>query len=447
VSAPISEHDREIIVGLTPQQAALLADTSQGIDQAFHLIAFVGGVGCGKTRGLSMKAKQLADENPGCFGVVVMPTIDMLVRVFIKDMLALLDEWGFVADVDYTYEKRAMCMTFFYDDGSKSEIYFRPSLDPRRLVGGSAAWFIIDEAEDNPEDTFVELAKRTRAPRARLRQAVVAGTPESLGGWFYRECEGQRRPHTHLIRASTKDNHFLPRGYADGLARHLDEQSRKLYLDGHFVARSGRVYTHFDRDIHITPLDATKLDGDYVMGCDFGRGVMAWVFGVVVDEVLYIVGEIAKEQMDTLTCARDARRWWVDFFAAQGVNFDEYRAAQQVTAYIDPAGQAGSISDARILQDQGFNVRYHVKHPRIRDRVNSVQEKLSKRELFIDDERAPYVTRCIGGQTFDKFGLPEKGRPRDGLRGLDHAVDALGYLIEFRWPASAGGGPTITEYN
>jgi hypothetical protein len=436
----LAADEREIVVGLTEAQAELLADTDSGTDQAYKLICFVGGVGAGKTRGGGLKAMQLAKLNPGCVGMVVMPTIEMLEGIFIREMLVLFEEWQMLEGVDYTYERRRKIITLYDEDGRSSRIMFRPSLDHRRLVGFNLAWAIIDEAEDNPEDAFIELGKRIRHPGARCKQLVCMGTPESLGGWFYREVEGQRRPNTHVVRASTRSNLFLPLGYADGLARHLDEASRKLYLDGHFVARSGRVYTHFDRERHVIDVDHASLDGEWVMGCDFGKGAMAWVMACVVDGTVYVVGEYAREQMDTLTAAREARQWWADYFERhQGMRLDPYKAAQQVTAYVDPAGQAGSISDVRILQDAGYSVRYHVKHPRVRDRINAVQEKLAKGELFFDADGAPYVVRCQSGQCYDKYGYPQKGTSREGLRGLDHGNDALGYLIEFRFPASMSG--------
>lgn len=426
--------------GLTPGQAELLDDVETGnASQAFKLILCVGGNGASKTRGLALKTLQLAQMNPGLPVVSGMPTIPMLEDITIPEMFAALDDMGFVDGPDYEFERRRRILRVNFEEGT-GIIRFRPTTIPRRIVGGNVAAFVLDEAEDNSREAFNEICRRVRHPRARCRQLVVGGTPESLGGWFYEEAEGSKRPGTHVIRLRTAENHFLPEGYVAGLASRFDETERRLYLEGEFVARQGRVYTHFDQKTHLRPI-ADASNGEQIMACDFGRGCMAWVFGRVLDPEVHFHGEQILEQSDTWTAGILARQWWRDFFQREaGIDFDDFKAAQQVTAYVDPAGEMkGSISDVRVLRELGFNVRFHAKHPRIKDRVNAVQEKLHRRELLIDDERCPLTARNIATQVYDKHGMPEKARPREGKKGRDHSNDAIGYLVEFLWPASSSG--------
>lgn len=426
-------------IGMTRTQAALLADRRGG-DEAkpYHTIAVVGGYGSGKSRGIDAKVIDLARMNAGVPVLYCMPTIDMLRDVAIPGVLGLLDDYGFLDGEDFHYRKRDREIRIHFSEGT-GIIRFRPTTDPRRIVGANIAAAVVDECEDNPEDSINQIKRRLRHPKAKCRQLVLCGTPESMGGLFYRECEGAPDADTHVIRMSSVDNVFVDASYARNLLSSLSEEERDLYVHGKFVARRGRIYTHLDEDSCFRDLSRAALSGEYVMGCDFGKGVMSWVFGVVVDEMLYIIGEYAKEQVDTHTASRDVRRWWKEYFAAQGLEFDEHAAASQVTAYCDPAGQNGSASDVRILQDVGFNARWHKTHPRIRDRINAVQERLMRNLIAIDDELAPYLSRCLRGQCYDRHGKPEKGRPREGLRGLDHANDALGYLVEFRWPSAVSG--------
>lgn len=428
-------------LGLTPGQAELLADTLGETEaKSFHTICCVGGVGSGKTRGMSIKALQLGTINAPVPVVYAMPTVPMLEDVAIPEMLNLLDECGYVPNEDYVYERRRKLITLFLEDGKKATIRYRQTSDPRAIVGGNVAAVLVDEVEDVPEDSIKEIKKRIRHPQARLRQLVLGGTPESLGGVFYREVS-EPDPDTRVIRMPTRTNHFLPKGYVEGLARALSESERELYLEGHFVARRGRVYTHFKPEEHCRPwVDRGGRESsgvDYVMGCDFGRGCMAWVMGAVIDGRLHIFGEQVLEGSDTIDATQKARAWWREYFAGIGVSVDEQGAAESVSAYVDPAGEMkGSISDVRYMRENGFRVFHHHHHPRIKDRVNSVQEKLSRNEILIDSEKAPYMVRCIQGQSYDRNGLPEKGRPRDGRKAFDHAVDALGYLVVYLWPAS-----------
>lgn len=433
--------DRRVL-GLTPGQAELISDTQgESEGKSYHTICCVGGVGSGKTRGMSIKAMHLALANAPVPVVYAMPTVPMLEDVAIPEMLNLLDECGYVSAEDYVYERRRKLITLFLEDGRRATIRYRQTSDPRAIVGGNVAAVLVDEVEDVPEDSIKEIKKRIRHPQAKLRQLVLGGTPESLGGVFYREvCEPD--PDTHVIRMPTRSNHFLPKGYVDGLARALSESERDLYLEGKFVARRGRIYTQFRREAHVVEC-GDMLSGEQIMACDFGRGCMAWAFGVVTnDDTLHIHGELVLEGSDTFDAAKRAVRYWRDLFRAHGIDYDDEKAASMVSVYCDPAGGSlmkGSASDVRILREHGFRVFHHQRHPRVKDRINAVNEMLARGALLIDGERAPYMASCIEQHCYDDRGLPMKGRPREGKRAKDHGADAIGYAVEYRWPASSVG--------
>jgi hypothetical protein len=448
VSAPIY---RKRTSGVTVAQAELLADEQgESATKSFHTICFVGGLGSGKTRGLSMKAILLARANAGT-GVPVlfgMPTFPQLEGIVIPTVLALLDEWGFVEGESFTRERKRNRITIHFEEGD-GILMFRPLADDRATIGYNLAAALVDEVEDVPPDSIKQIKARLRDPAAKLRQLVLGGTPESLGGQFFQEVEGNPDEDTHVIRAKTIENHFLPDGYVDMLLKSFDEHERALYTEGRFVPRRGRIYTHFTRDLVAVPCDDPWM-GQQIMGADFGKGCMAWAFGRVHDDVLHIHHELVAEGKDTIECAREARAWWMRFFSERsGVSYDERKAASMVSIYCDPAGGAdmkGSASDVRILREFGFAVYHQHKHPRVKDRINAVNLRLMAGALRIDPISAPYMLRCLEQHQYDKNGFPEKGRPRDGAKGLDHGADAIGYPVEYLWPA-ARGTATIVEYN
>jgi signal recognition particle subunit SEC65 len=430
VVVPVLRHQRELIEDQTP-------DATLGL---------VSGYGAGKTRGAVLKALALGAANPGLPGMFVEPTYGMVEDVAIPEFVEVFDEWGFIEGTDWILNKRTHNLRVFADSGDFT-IRFRSSENPRRLVGSNVAWAVLDEAEDHKEEAAKNVQSRIRHKRAPVRQFVAVGTPEGLGGWFHRWFETEPQEGARLIRASTLDNHFLPGGaqsYVDKRLGHLSEVERQRYVNGEFVALGGRVYTQFSPDVHL----AHCVDpgaGEQVIAADFGRGCMAWLFARVVDDTeVHVHGEQVLENVDTWEAGERARRWWRDFFERRdGTTYTEMEAATEVTIYCDPAGSEamkGSASDVRILRELGFNVRHRPKHPRIKDRVNSVQVKLKRRELFVDDEKAPITARNLAQQAYDVRGMPEKGRPRDGAKGKDHTNDALGYLIEYRWRAGLSGG-------
>lgn len=420
--------DQVIDVPLTKAQAEMLADDS-------FTRCFVAGMGSGKTFAAALDILQLAQANPGVPVIYAMPTIPMLLDVAIPEVLQLLDSLGFVDDVDYSLNKQRRVLNVEFEEG-RGVIWFRSTENPRRLVGPSIAGIVVDEAEDNKEESVKILRSRVRHPRAKMKRESFYGTPESLSSWFHSVAEGDRQPGTKVVNASTLDNLFLDKEYVERAMRYWTKEEIEAYIYGRFVARRGRVYTQFNEAAHCRPYDDGQ-EGQYVMACDFGRGCMAWLFGQVIDERVHFFGEQVLEGSDTIEASKQARAWWCEYFRSIGLEMSPTGAAEMVNCYVDPAGEMkGSISDVRVLREMGFRVFHHHQHPRVKDRVLAVQEKLARTELFIDADRCPIFKRCIVGQAYDKNGIPEKGRPRDGKKAHDHCMDACGYLVVYLWPAS-----------
>lgn len=429
---PTDEH----IAAILPPQAELVSDETS------RFIGFVAGLGSGKTRAAVYKALALGCANPGLPGLFVEPVYAMVEDVAIAMFLEVFDEWGLEEGTDYTLHRRPPQSLDVRLNDAEFSIRFRSSDNPRRLVGANVAWVIIDEADDHKETAAKALAGRVRHPKAELLQFVAVGTPESMGGWFQRWFETEPKPKTRLIRASTLQNHFLPADYVDLNLGHLSDDEKKRYINGEFVAPGGRVYTCYDYRIHEATCNEPKR-GDQIMACDFGRGCMAWIMGSVDGDLLHFHGEQILEGADTIFAAKKAAQWWQDFFLRHhNVDMTPEEAASQVSAYCDPAGgDFFGKTDVAILREIGFNVYHRKMHPRIRDRINSVQKKLDARELFVDPDGCPYLVKCFRGHAYDPAtGMPVKARPREGKQGLDHGVDAVGYAVEYLWRAASMRG-------
>jgi len=109
----------------------------------------------------------------------------------------------------------------------------------------------------------------------------------------------------------------------------------------------------------------------------------------------------------------------------------------QVTVYPDASGQntsskGASISDISILRDAGLTVRAHDSNPRVKNRVNAMNamflNDLGQRRYRVNATTCPVYTECLEQQAYNKFDEPDKEA------GFDHANDAGGYFISYRWP-------------
>jgi len=438
----------EITSVTLPHQTAFVADRKS------PFLGLVGGWGCAKTHSIILKGLDTAEINSPIPTLIVEPTVPMVRGALLPAIRELLVEWGVWRRTKWGKRDNNLMVPL---NGKECHLWLRSASDPDSLAGGNLAVALVDEAgldKIRPEAAR-QVRARLRHKRAKMIQFGAVGTPDmGRRGWFYDYFEGKPLPGARLIGASTLDNPFLPEGYVEEMLSGMDEVTRRRYLAGEFLDLHGRVYTHFDRDEHLgtMPFEFRRAGRAFV-ACDFGTRVIAWLFGRIVEvgdkHVVYVTGELVLEHSSTIAAAEEAAgRLALEYSAAYGEKIDPKEAARMTYAYGDPAGgdiMKTSVSDFQILEGWGFQTRYRPTHPRIKDRVNAVQMKLSRRgpvEIVIDPIACPYLVRCISLQSYDKRGRPEKGSNRDGLEGLDHAIDALGYLIEYHWPASTELGNT-----
>lgn len=410
-------------------------------------ILFVGGLGSGKSVTGALKAWQLSEVNAPVPTLFVEPTYQQIQRVAVEHIRAIFRRWGLWRFA--TYNKNERSIEWPCRRGT-ARIWLINGSDPENAAGPNAGAAVIDEAGLSKihGDFKTQIYARVRDRNAQVRQIVNVGTPDmGKRGWFYEESLKPRNE-VHVIRAKTTDNYFNPPGYADKRLAGLDDVNRRRYCDGEFIDFYGRVYTHFeDRHVKQAPTDEEIRDrfGEHIMFCDFGSGIMAWGFGVVFKigskEILHVTGEQVLEGggLSTITARDKAKQYLAEEFTRiYGRPFDGDEAAQRTKVYCDASGDFGSATDVAILEQGGFRVRHMRRNPRVMDRVNCVQNKLFLKELFIDEHRAPYITRCLRLQGYDEKGEPEKGRAREGSKGLDHGADALGYAVAYRWPIETG---------
>lgn len=196
----------------------------------------------------------------------------------------------------------------------------------------------------------------------------------------------------------------------------MDMRSFRQEFEASFETLHGRVYDNFDR---LENVDASIVDNgtELLIGQDFNVNPMCSVIGVKAGDELHIIDALEIPTSNTEETAAELKRRYPN---------------RRIIVCPDPSGNARKTSaagqtDFTILQRHGFYVDAPAQAPLIVDRVNAVQAMLkdaSGRRRLKVHPRALALIKALDGQTYK----PDTSIPDKSL-GLDHPVDALGYLV------------------
>jgi len=262
------------------------------VGAAEHYLAFVGGIGSGKTlsgcaRGIAASLGMIGEQRirtPN-LGIVTAPTYPMLRDATLRTFLEMAGE--LVRD----FNKSELRVTM----RNGSEILFRSTEHPERLRGPSITWWYGDEAA-------LYLPNVWQIMLGRLRQFGLHGwawlttTPKGRN-WIWQKFVQAARKGYRLLKASTLDNPYLDTGFVQGLIDEFvgDFAAQELY--GEFVAFEGLIYSEFERGRHITTARPAGFSS-VVAGVDWGftnPGVIT-VFGVDADKRMWGLHEEYRRQ-------------------------------------------------------------------------------------------------------------------------------------------------------
>jgi hypothetical protein len=324
-------------------------------------------------------------------------------------------------------------MAIVLHNGTRIELKGADKPDTLRGVG--LHLLIIDEAQDIREVTWYKVLRPTLASTAG--DALVIGTPKSFN-WLYDLYMLGQRGDTFLTKKGSRrlnpwrswqfptiTSPFIPKSEIEAARSDMDEKSFRQEFEASFETMSGRVYYAFDRKEHV---------GEY----PFNPKLPIWVGQ---DFNIDPMSSVIMQQQP------DGEVWIVDECILHGSNTQEtadeigrryFRHAKTLTFYPDPAGAAGSTkgrgeSDLDILRDAGFTrLKYRRKHPKVADRVNSVNRmfKSANGDIRMRVNSKCKTTIMSLEQTIYKPGTREIDKTMD----LEHAADALGYCIDLEFP-------------
>lgn len=208
------------------------------------------------------------------------------------------------------------------------------------------------------------------------------------------------------------------------------ERIRKASLESYWTALyqgvpnstigKGRVYRNFDgKNIWE---GAKDNGGDVLVGMDFNVNPMTAIIASRASDQLHIFDELMLSDSGTEEMARALKARF---------------PGRRIKVYPDPAGRqrrtsaAVGATDFAILQSHGFTILASPTAPPVVDRVNEVNAMFGDPgetgRAFVHP-RCKVLIHCLSKQTY----RPGTNEPAKGQ--LDHAPDALGYLIHQEFP-------------
>lgn len=371
---------------------------------------FVGGYGSGKSQSLVSNAIRDAAENPSSKVGIFAPTYDLLRLILIPRLQETLDYLG----IDYVYNKTE---STFHCQGI-ADFICRSLDNPQRIVGFEVVSSHIDELdtlpEDKAKDAWQKVMARTRAVSNDGKNKVFAyTTPEGLG-FCYKQWAKNTDKNYRIVRAKTRDNPFLPKGYVENLEASYPAALIKAYLDGEFCnLTEGLVYYNYDRKLNEAIAKFHQSNLPIRVGMDFNVGKMCAVAGIYHNGYIYVLDELVNVYDTPQMITRIKNRW--------GNNCIIYPDASG-----DSRSTATSKTDIALLKEH-FKVKAPRKNPEVRDRVNTIIGAFcnAKKERRLKvDLNCVNLVEALENQSYNqKTGQPDKSK------GFDHINDALGYLV------------------
>lgn len=292
------------------------------------------------------------------------------------------------------------------------------------LRGVSLASLVLDEFAFMQKEVWTEVLR----PATSDQQAPVLFIT-SPSGWnwakdLYDYAMGGTDENWQAWTFTTADGGNVKEEEIEAAKRELPLKTFQQEYLASFTTLANRVYSNFDRVKNVAEdLIKAAETAELYCGIDFNVTPITCVIGCKVGDQLHILDEIAIDNSNTTELSLEIKKRYPN---------------HKIRAYPDPAGRArktsaaGGVTDFTILEEAGFSVIAPAKHPAVADRINEVQAMLcnavGERRLFIHP-KCTFMIKCLDGLTYKK----DTSQP-DKSMGLDHMVDALGYLVHSEFP-------------
>lgn len=228
-------------------------------------VAFVGGLGCGKTRVGSDDILRTAMMYPYCGqqgdtpGIAIFSnTYPQLIDGTMATFFERCEQWKLKVIDKIRSEHKIFIPKFNAWIG----VWSADNPDNYKSLELCHIW--IDEAQKWDHAAFLKATGRVRGterqrrlyPKMPLRVRVTANPPWTMDHWLVEACTkptlSTGKPLMRLITAATMDNPFLPADYLKRLWESYDPEIAAIELGGKFgEIGKGRIWRMFSRNEHV----------------------------------------------------------------------------------------------------------------------------------------------------------------------------------------------------
>ena len=329
--------------------------------------------------------------------------------------------WRMLKEMSHGYYTVKNESELFIELSNKSIIQLKGAENRDGLRGVSLSGVVLDEAAYMAEEVWTEVIRP--ATSDQNSPVIFISTP---AGWnwlkdIYDYAKSGNDSNWQAWSFTTLDGGNVSQEEIEAARRELPERTFRQEFLASFETLQNRVYSSFNRDIHVIH-DTARIEDhkELLIGLDFNIDPMSAVIGIKAGDQLHIVDELELPNSNTQETAQEIKRRYPN---------------HDIKVYPDPSGKARKTSasgqtDFTLLSQAGFRVIAPRKAPAVHDRVNEVQAALmsaNKTTRLYINPRCESLIRCLEGQAY-RNGEPDK------TAGLDHMPDALGYLIHSIFP-------------
>lgn len=415
-------------------------------------VAFIGGLGSGKTLIICLKAIVLSIVHMGLPGIVVAPTYKMLNNPVIVTMRdELLRPMGLWQYCKWSEQRKELKLPW------GSTIYFASADNPESLRGPNLCWVLVDEATivKHFHRVFVSLSSRLRHSGAAqcpntgvpLYHLAVSGTPEGQFDELHeRFIEGPREPAMRktwkrtyqVISTSTYDNPGLSQAFLDQLETTISEEMKPAHIGGQYLDISaGKAYYQFDfmsnvrREAVYDPTLPLRFSWDFNV-----NPMVCTVWQIRARTLLMGIDEIAEKRSNTPRICRTI----IDKYGRAGI---DHRG--EIMIYGDSTGAGGTAgrSDYDVIfeylgqhfGDGKLELRIHRKNTKHERRLRSVNSKMRNGRGAVTLWMNPRMHRLIRDVKYQGMDGMSKNKKQE-VEGetLGHASDTLDYICDYEFP-------------
>lgn len=417
---------RSVTFGYEPMPVHTPFHTSAAYERAMF-----GAFGSGKTYAVCAEAIAWCLEQPGIRGAIARLTIPSLRDTTEPIFFELLPPE--IVAAGKISRSGGHVSSFTFPNGSV--VLFRSLDDPQKWRSLNLGFIVYDEANEVPEDTYMQLKSRVRqrditaeARRAGYtheitRRGIWLATNPSGHDWLWTYFVDRPEGDRAYFKSTSLQNPYLPPEYIDSLLSYPEAWVRRYVLCS-FDDFAGQIYPEWQWDSHVVARPSYEHGALFWMGMDPGtRNPTAGLWAYLDKANRRLVG-VAEYQAANVAAVVHAAEW--RRIEAQHRMTVRRRIADPNVNTRD-RGTMETLHD--IYRKLGFNF---VNGPRMhKDRIPLLGQAIALGR-FVVTEDCPMTFEAIKGYRWEdltpamvKKGADPKETPH---KENDHLVDCAQYL-------------------